>query len=225
MVIDWGTASPFSVGWYCVSEGAVLAQQEAYPERWLPEGAVIRYAEWYGWNGKANQGCRKPPQKVARGIVELEEERKEIMDYRVGDNEMWAMKSGPATIDWFTDTDPRLIFRKSIKDRKRNYTECLARLAGNPRFMEDGSEEEDPMFFCTSNCTHFWRTVPTLTLDEVDHEKGPGDKSSDENHCYDEWAYAMRSQPYVTTERDRHMQEWGEEIEKARGKGVDPYAV
>jgi hypothetical protein len=80
------------------------------------------------------------------------------------------------------------------------------------------------MFFCTADCTHFWRTVPTLTLDEVDHEKGPGDKSSDENHVYDEWAYAMRSRPYVMTERDRYLQEWGGEIEQARGHSVDPYS-
>lgn len=225
MVIDWGTASPFSVGWYIVSDGAVLAARETWPERWLPAGAVIRYAEWYGWNGKANQGCRLPPQAVARGIIERETERQEIMDYRVADNEMWAQKSGPSAIHWFEEQDARLVFQKSVKDRKRNYQEVLARLAGNPRYLENGDMEEDPMFFCTVNCRHFWRTVPTLTLDESDAEKGPGDKSSDENHVYDEWAYAMRSRPFVTTEDDRYHQEWGEEIRRARGAVMDPYAT
>lgn len=224
-VIDWGTASPFSVGWYCVSEGAILSKKEGWPERWLPEGSIIRYAEWYGWNGKSNQGCRYAPQKVGSGIIEREDARKEVMDYRVADNEMWAQKHGPAAVDWFLETDPRLVFKRSIKDRKRNYQECLARLAGNSRFMEDGSLEEDPMFFCTANCTHFWRTVPTLTLDEIDHEKGPGDKQSDENHVYDEWAYALRSQPYVMTERDRWFEEYGEEIKRSQGKVMDPYAT
>jgi len=224
-VLDWGTASPFSVGWYVVSEGGILAKKEKWPERWLAEGSVIRYAEWYGWSGKPNQGCRFAPQKVGRGIIEREETRKEVMDYRVADNEIWAQKHGPAAVDWFQETDPRLVFKKSIKDRKRNYQECLARLAGNPRFMEDGSEEEDPMFFCTANCIHFWRTVPPLTFDEVDHEKGPGDRQSDENHVYDEWAYALRSNPYVTTERDRWFEEYGDEIRRARGQIQDPYAT
>ena len=225
MVIDWGTAAPFSVGWYAVSEGATLAGRENWPERWLPEGSVIRYAEWYGWNGKANQGIRMAPQVVARGIIKREEERSEVLDYRVADNEMWAMKAGPAAIEWFENEDPRLNFRKSIKDRKRNYQEALARLAGNPRYLDDGSVEEDPMFFCTANCVHFWRTVPPLTLDDTDPEKGPGDKSSDENHVYDEWAYALRSRPYVMTEEDRYQIEWGAEIQKAQGKVMDPYAT
>lgn len=227
-VQDWGTASPFSVGWYCVSEGATLNAKAGWPEVWLPAGAVIRYAEYYGWNGKANQGARLPPQTVARKIIYYEKERNEpLMDYRVADTEMWAQKHGPAAIHYFEDADPQhpLIYRKSVKDRKRNYQEVLARLAGNPRFLEDGTEEEDPMFFATANCIHFWRTVPSLTLDEIDPEKGPGDKSSDENHCYDEVAYACRSMPYVTTEWDRHMQEFGEDIRRAQGKGVDPYAT
>jgi hypothetical protein len=225
MVLDWGTASPFSVGWYAVSEGAVIQSKEGWPERWIPEGAVIRYNEWYGWNGKANQGCRLSPQAVARGIVEREDERSEVMDYRVADSEMWAQKAGPAAMDWFENEDPRLIFRKSVKDRKRNYQEVLARLAGSPRYLEDGTEEEDPMFFCTANCVHFWRTVPSLTLDENDAEKGPGDRSSDENHVYDEVAYACRSRPYVTTELDRYEQVWGDEIRRARGQTTDPYAT
>lgn len=221
-VIDWGTASPFSVGWYCVSEGAFLEAQQGWQERYLPAGAIIRYREWYGWNGKPNKGCRLPPQKVARGIVERETD--EVMDYRVADNEMWAQKHGPSAMNTFLETDPRLVYRRSIKDRKRNYQEVLSRLAGNEMYMEDGELEEHPMFFCTQNCTHFWRTIPTLQIDEIDHEKGPGDKASDENHVYDEVAYACRSQPYVTTEEDRYMAKYGDEIRKAKG-GFDPYST
>ena len=230
MSMDWGTASPFSIGWYCVSDGAILAAQENWPERWLPEGSIIRYDEWYGWNGKPNQGSRMEPQRVARGILEREDKRGEqtnirsqVMDYRIADNEMWAQKSGPAAIEWFQREG--LDFQKCSKDRKRNYQNCLAYLAGNPRYIEEGEVEEDPMFFCTANCTHFWRTVPTLTIDEVDHEKGPGDKQSDENHVYDEWAYALWSRPFVTTERDRFMEVYGEEVRAARRQIQDPYAT
>ena len=180
-VIDWGTASPFSIGWYCVSDGAELAGKEGYPPRWLPSGAVIRYAEWYGWNGQSNQGCRLAPQSVAKGIIEKETQRNEIMDYRIGDTEMWAMKSGPSVQEWFLEADPRLVMRRAEKDRKRNYQEIQARLAGNPRFLEDGTIEEDPMFFVTLDCTHFWRTTPSLTLDLIDPEKGPDTKLED--HC------------------------------------------
>ena len=223
MSIDWGTASPFSIGWYAVSDGATLKGREGWPDRWLPAGAVVRYEEWYGWNGKANQGCRLTAQQVARGIVRKEVDRKEVLDYRVGDSEMWANKGGPAIQDWFLETDSRLVLRPAQKDRKRNYTEILCRLAGNPRYLEDGSMEEDPMFFVTSNCVHFWRTVPSLVLDSNDPEKGPD--TTLEDHCYDEVAYLLRSRPYVTTKKDRYMDEFGDEMRKAMGKVEDMYAT
>jgi len=222
-VMDWGTAAPFSVGWYCVSEGATLAGQEGWPDRWIPEGALIRYNEWYGWNERPNQGLRLAPQQVGRGIIEREEARDEVMDYRVADTECWAMKTGPSVMEWMMREDPRLIFRKSHKDRKRNYQEVLARLAGNPRVMDTGEAYEDPMFFVTADCLHFWRTVPSLTLDDTDPEKGPNTKLED--HIYDEVAYACRSRPYVSTQEDRWYQEWGEEARAARGGTLDPYST
>ena len=221
MCIDWGMAVPFSVGWYAVSDGAELAAAEGLPARWLPEGAIIRYNEWYGWNGKANTGCRQAPQVVARGIIEREEARGEVMDFRIGDTEMWAQKTGPSVQEWFLNTDPRLVMQHSEKDRKRNYQEVMARLAGNPRYMANGKTEEDPMFFITSNCTHFWRSVPSLTLDENEPDKGPNTKLED--HCYDEVAYSLRSQPYITTLQDRQIREY-EEIRRVQRKQIDPYA-
>ena len=145
------------------------------------------------------------------------------MDYRIGDTEMWAQRGGPSVAEYFTQTDPRLVLRQSQKDRARNYAEFLSRLAGNPRHMEDGKVEEDPMFFATANCIHFWRTVPSLTLDDTDPEKGP-DKSL-EAHVYDSVAYGLRSRPFITTKDDRWVQEHGKDEEEAIGKTEDPYAT
>jgi len=223
MSIDWGTAKPFSVGWYCVSSGAWLKGREGWPDVWLPEGAVIRYAEWYGWNGRRNQGCRMESQAVVKKIMELETERADVMDYRIGDSAMWAKTDGPSVAERMMQADARFVLRQSQKDRPHNYTEFIARLAGSPTFMEDGKEEEHPMFFVTENCLQFWATCPGLILDENDPEKGPDDKQ--ENHVYDEVAYALRSRPYVTTESDRRDAEREEEMEKAGMTGGDPYAT
>ena len=219
--IDWGTAAPFSVGWYAVSEGAELKGKDNWPSVWLAAGAVVRYAEWYGWNGRPNHGIRMAPQDVARKIREIEKERGEIMDYRIGDTEMWASKGGPSASEWFRREN--VMLRQAKKDRKRNFLEIIARLAGNPDIREGAKPKSDPMLFATVNCIHFWRTVPTLTLDDVDPEKGPDDGL--ENHVYDELAYACRSRPFITTQEQRYMAEWGEEAEKARGKVADPYAT
>jgi hypothetical protein len=224
MSIDWGTASPFSVGWFCVAEAATLKGKDGWPDRYIQAGAVIMYDELYGWNGKPNQGCRWDAAKVARAIVEREDERGDTMDYRVGDTEMWANRGGPGVAEWFERTDPRLVMQKSQKDRKRNYSEVISRLAGNPRFSEDGEVHDDPMFFATVDCTHFWRTCPPLVLDELDPEKGPETRNQ-EDHVYDQIAYGLRSRPYLTSEEDRYEIRWGAERDKALGRGGDPYAT
>lgn len=221
MAMDWGTARPFSVGWYCVSDGAVLKAREKWPEVWLPPGALVRYAEWYGWNGRPNRGCRLDSRAVARRIVRMEKQRDETMDYRVGDYSMWAQDDGPSVVDNMAEEEPTFVMRKSVKDRKSNYTEILSRLAGNEFYTEDGVEETHPMLFVTENCTHFWRTVPSLTSDENDPEKGPG--LAQENHVYDELAYGCRSRPFVTTEQERFLEVYGEEVRAARKQNVDPY--
>ncbi len=221
MVMDWGYAKPFSVGWYAVSDGVILAPQGKWPERYLPAGAVIRYDEYYGWNGSSNEGCRMDSGAVARKILLLEDERKDVMDYRIGDSQMWAQTDGPSiTENMLLATDGRFVMRRSEKDRKANYGEIIARLAGNPEFRDDGKEEQHPMFFVTANCRHFWRTVPTLVLDKNDPEKGPETLKS-EDHVYDDVAYALRSRPYVSTKEDR----WYRENEQYMQKSVDPYAM
>ena len=224
MSLDWGTAKPFSVGWYCVSDGALLAGKDGYPERWLPAGAVIRYAELYGWNGKPDQGCRMPTQKLALRILDAEHKRGEVIDYRIGDSQMWAQSDGPSPQEnLLTASNGLIVLRKSKKDRKVNYAEVLSRLAGNVRFGDDGIVEEDPMFFVTADCRHFWRTVPILTLDTIDPEKGPHTKLED--HVYDEVCYGLRSRPYSVTEEERYEKENYWEIKEAMKRNVDPYAT
>lgn len=221
MAIDWGTGKPFSVGWYCVSEGAFLDAKDGWPEKWLPPGSVIRYAEWYGWNGRANTGSRMDSRQVARGIVQREAERGDPpMDYRIADSGMWAKHDGPSPAENMFDEDPRLTLRPSQKDRERNYNEILARLSGNADLK---GAEEHPMFFCTTDCIHFWRTVPVLTLDTLDPNKGPDSKLED--HVYDELAYALRSRPFMTTEEDREEEDFRRHMRKHGRKSEGRYAT
>lgn len=219
MSIDWGTARPFSVGWYCVSDGATLAAKDGWPERNLPAGALIRYAEWYGSDGRSNRGLRLSSDQVALGILKREKERNEPdIAYRIGDHQMWAQHDGPSQRErMFTATEGRINLRKSRKDLKANYAEIIARLAGNPKFSETG-ETWEPMFFITANCTEWWRTVPTLVIkqDEPDPDKGPS--SGQENHCYDETQYALASRPFTQTKEEY------ENIGKPRPR-MDPYAT
>ena len=208
-VIDWGTAKPFSVGWYCVCEDNLqLSAKDNWPVRYIPKGALIRYREWYGWNGKPDEGCRMESPEVARKILEIEEEFGEEMDYRVGDSAMWAQYDGPSVQErMYGATDGRYNMRQSKKDSISNYQEIRARIAG---------EDNVPMLYATANCKHFWRTVPDLQLDEDHPEKGPD--TSQEDHVYDELAYACASRPYITTKKDRIEEAYQEARSRAGGK-------
>lgn len=224
MSIDWGSAKPFSVGWYTVSEGALLEAREGWPQRYLPHGSVIRYAEFYGWQGQPDKGLRWDARTVAKKIVEIEKSRNEPpMDYRVGDTAMWAVMDGVSVADNMRDaTNGVVTLRPAKKSREMNYSEFLCRLAGSGNYMETGKEGDHPMFYATSDCTHFWRTVPVLMLDSLNPEKGPGENQED--HVFDEVVYGLRSRPFATTEKDRYMVEMGAEIAAARGRRGDPYA-
>ncbi len=222
MSMDWGMARPYSIGWYAVCEGGMIVKG-----KYVPHGAVVRYAEDYGWDGNDNKGCRMPSEAVAKRIKMLEKEwALPHMDYRIGDSQMWAQTDGPSPYEKMFKAGVQL--RQSKKDRKVNYEEILSRLAGSPTFREDGKAEAHPMFFITSNCTQFWRTTPALILDTTDPDKGPGITPAQEDHIYDEVSYALRSRPYISTEEDRFQvaydQAW-KKANKGQKGSSDPYST
>ena len=194
MVIDWGSSKPFAVGWYCVvDDDTTLKAKGEWKEKLIPKGALVLYREYYGWNGKANEGCRLESAVVAKQILDMEEDAGEEMDYRVGDSAMWAEHDGASVQERMYDgTNGRFLMERSKKGRAGNFEEVRARVAG---------DEDGPMFYATVGCKHFWRTVPDLQLDERHPEKGPD--SEQEDHSYDHVQYACASRPYITTYRDR----------------------
>lgn len=204
--LDWGTAKPYSNGWYAIAgEDVVLKARDKWPERLIGKGSIIRYRELYGWNGKANEGCRDESWEVAEKIHGMESER---INYRIADSAMWAEHDGPSAAEnmmkmlhELSNSCPSL--EKSRKDRVANYLECRNRLSA-----DDGEEG----FYTFENNIHFWRTVPDLQLDARDPEKGWD--TQQEDHVIDEVAYGIVSRPVV---KDK-IQYTNEEYEMAREK-------
>jgi hypothetical protein len=194
MVIDWGSSKPFAVCWFCVVDSdLILKAKDEWPERLIPKGALILYREYYGWNGKANEGCRLESSVVAKQILDIEEDNGEEMDYRVGDTAMWAEHDGPSVQQkMYEATNGRFLMEQSRKGRIGNFEEIRARIAG---------DEDGPMFYIAVGCKHFWRTVPDLQLDERHPEKGPD--TEQEDHIFDCVSYGCASRPYITTKSDR----------------------
>jgi hypothetical protein len=222
--MDWGTAKPFSIGWYCISEGAVLKAKDGFPQVYLPPGAKIRFAEWYGWNGEADMGARMSAGAVAKEVLHMEADMGlPPMDFRVADPQMWASQDGPSPQENMRSaTSGRFILRQGRRDRKANYTTVVQHLIGE----EDAEGKWNPTFFVTNDCRHFWRTCPGLTLDELEPDKGPATRRQ-EDHVYDEVAFALSAHSRVTTEDDRHKEEMLELARELSGGSIarDPYAV
>ena len=184
--MDWGSAKPFSVGWW-----AVVGDEYVCPEGRLPRGAIVRYREWYGSNGQPNVGLKLPAEDVAIGIKERD--GPDQIAYGVLDPAAFAVDGGPSIAErmaratngqvWFKRADNK---RVSERGAMGGWDQMRARLKG------DGDGR--PMLYCFSTCTEFIRTVPALQ-----HDKDrPEDVDTDgEDHAGDEARYACMSRPWV----------------------------
>lgn len=221
--IDWGTAKPFGVLWCCVAgEDVAIVNNPVTPRIIIPKGAVIAYREWYGIGDKDNEGIRLDSTTVARGILARQKEHNDPpMDYYCGDLSMWNQVDGPSVAERMMDaTDGIIVVQKRAKDRTAHYNEILARLAGNPLLFENGKTEQYPLLFIQERCYHTWRTLPGLSLDNKNPDRGPGD--GQEDHLYDSLLYGLMSRPIINTTQDRFDQ-YQEMYRDAQKSVRDPY--
>lgn len=220
-VMDWGYQKPYSVGWYCVTdEDTLIAERDGYPEVLVPKKSIIRYRELYGTKGKPNDGSQEESDIVARRIMQIENDANETMDYRVADTAMWAKNDGMSIYErMFKATEGKFNPRQSIKDRQAGYSELCSRLKGE----EIDKDYYTPMLYVTANCTHWWRTVPPLVLDDLQPEKGPD--TDQEDHCYDETVYACMSRPYIRTAVGRQDALFKKLRRENKLESADPYRL
>lgn len=225
--LDWGTAKPYSNGWYCVCDDDLhLKAKEHWPELLIPRGSIIRYRELYGYGGMANTGTREEAKEVARKILDIETETFEKIDYRIADSAMWAEHDGPSAAENFINAmaeyEQEMIeeviqwqrtgeitpkeAERLKEERQINKSLEKSRKDRMGNYLEVRNrihydEDEPPTFYVTENCHHWWRTVPDLQLDENHPEKGPD--TDQEDHCYDETSYALVSRPKIYTFKER----------------------
>ena len=187
--LDWGSTRPFSFGMWTVSNGDDLPDGRSYPR-----GALIRYDEWYGWNGKPNEGLRMEVPEVAEGILKKCGERK--MAYTIADPSMWKVDGGPSHAE--TMNRHGVVLRKADNSRHAGYLAVRQRIAGDKK----------PMLYATRNChAGFWRTMPDIVMDEHRFGMKSEDVDTDqEEHCYDDVRYACMSRPWLTEIRKKEAQ-------------------
>jgi hypothetical protein len=183
---DWGDSKPFSVGWWAEADGTRAPNGVIYPR-----GTLFRVAEWYGWNGKPNEGSRLTSRDIAEGIIERESSEP-FYEINVGGR----VRVGPADPSIFSKEDSHCIadeFRKygvpwepadaSPGSRAIRWQQLRTRLKEALK-----SRPEEPAIFVFDTCTQFARTVPVL---QRDVRKFNDIDTKQEDHVADETGYRL----------------------------------
>lgn len=190
---DWGSSKPFSVGWWAESDGTEATLGDG-TKRTFPRGTLFRIAEWYGWNGRANEGLKMSDSGIATGIVQRETEL----------GIAGRVKPGPADSSIFDETNgdspAKIQERRKVRWEKADKSPGSRRrgwqlLRG--RLLASKAERmEEPGLFVFDTCRQFIRTVPTLPRDSRD----PDDVDTDaEDHVGDEVRYRVLADKRVTS--------------------------
>jgi hypothetical protein len=190
-VLDWGFASPFSVGWYAVDY----------------DGVLYRYREWYGCKMEvedtaegADTGLRMQAWEVAERIKQIEQQAGERKVRRFADPSIWHprpefRKKEAQGITIEEDFARHGIhFLKADNDRLHGKLQVHKRLQTTEDIDEETGEiiGEHPHIQIFNNCKGFWRTMPELAEDP----KNPDDvDTKQEDHCYDELRYMCMARP------------------------------
>jgi hypothetical protein len=192
---DWGSAKPFSIGWWSVvGDDFPLRQDGGRQLVVLPRGALVRYREWYGASSP-NVGLKLPAEDVADGIkVREADEPRDIegnpaVTYGVLDPAAFASDGGPSIAERMAGR--KVFFRRadnarvSARGAMGGWDQVRARLMG------DG---ERPGIYFFSTCRDSIRTLPAL---QHDANKPEDVDTESEDHAPDEIRYAAMSRPYV----------------------------
>jgi len=194
--LDWGSSKPFSVAWWAESDGSDVVVSPG-KTRAFPKGTVFRIAEYYGWNGLPNEGCRKSAPDVAKEIKNIEAGSSILSGFRVN--------PGPAdTSIWDADDEGQSISAKMERQGVR-WTKADKRPGSRKAGLEEVRDRlsnglkipiEKAAMFIFSTCGQFIRTVPTLSRDQ----KNPDDVNTNaEDHVYDEVRYRLMTKRITTT--------------------------
>lgn len=188
---DWGSARPFSTGWYAIADDAWKGEGAAGNELLVPRGAIVRYREWYGQReGKNNEGLRMPVAAWAAEV--LRRSKGEPIRYTVADTSMWDTDGGPSLAEdaegvKLTNDPGRMLMRRADKRRITGWNQVRARLQGDD--YENGGPA---LFFLMDNQPHGIRIMQSVQHDETK----PEDLDTDaEDHAADEIRYACMSRP------------------------------
>lgn len=181
---DWGSAKPFSVGFWTEADG-----NEAPDGRFYSRGTLIRFDEWYGCQpGEENIGIRLSNVDLGASLLER------VQAYEARG---LRFKKGPADPSIFKqDGGPSIATQIAEGARGREFFDRAdnTRVTGWQKVAEmlEGDEDRGPRMLIMANCTHWRRTVPILPRDERNWDDIDTDT---EDHIADDTRYMAMWKP------------------------------
>ena len=172
--MDWGSARPFCVHWFAVSDGEL-------PQ--FPRGQLILYREWYGSTGEPNVGLRMTAEEVADGI--LDRERGEKITFGVIDPAAFSQDGGPSIAERMS--------KRGVQWQRADNAR-VARGGAMSGWDQVRARLKDNGLRVFSTCRDLIRTLPTLQHDP----RRPEDLDTEgEDHAGDCLRYGCMARPWV----------------------------
>lgn len=224
---DWGSYSPFSIGWWAVVQddyapadspsiarsrrilegnGAVAGRNGALL---LPRGALVRYREWYGSTDPASgaKGLKLTAEQVAEGLIEREKGEK--LAYGVLDPSTFKVDGGPSIAERI---NRKLIAAKMAAFREADNTRVNTRESKDKRGPMNGWDQMRSRIIGLLDAKGSPTGVPMIycfstctasirTIPVLQHDAArPEDLDTEsEDHAADDWRYACSSRPWLRT--------------------------
>ena len=187
---DWGSAKPFSIGWW-----AVAGDDTKWSGITIPRGCLVRYREWYGAQRDSsglvmpNTGLKMHASDVGTRIKDMEED--ELVEYGVLDPSAFAEDGGPSIAERMGKAMGKP-WRKA--DNKRVAKAGAMGGWDMVRQRLKGEDDDRPMIVFFNTCTEVIRTLPVL---QHDPNKAEDLDTDAEDHAADEVRYACMARPWV----------------------------
>lgn len=188
---DHGQSSPFANLWWLESNGESIELEDGRHVGTV-RGDVILYNEWYGAKGEDNAGLVMASRKIARGVLDREDD----MGIR------GRVLAGPADTEIFNKSSDRLgrcpaddmedegvVWERADKSpgsRKRGWQMLRTRVE-DALPGPDGTREHPGLFVC-DRCRNWIDLVPTMPRDEKDQDEIP---DGYEDHLGDATRYRL----------------------------------
>ena len=190
---DWGSARPFSFGWW-----AVVSDDHQVGHLTLPRGCLVRYREWYGMKRDEygqpvfNTGLKLTAAQVGHGIGEREARDAVKPGVSVLDPAAFSQDGGPSIAERIMGAYPGAVFRRADNARVAQ----KGSIGGWDQLRDrlDGEGPNRPMLVTFDTCIDSIRTIP---MQQHDADRLEDIDTAGEDHAADEWRYACMSRPWA----------------------------